>query len=107
MANFTEVTNIDSRRFVPPSSRYLDSKVLYYTENKLLTFNTYKKKQIPITDEDKYAVISPGVEYRPDLVSQQAYGTVDFWWKLLEANGMKDIWEFKAGENIRIPGSFF
>lgn len=107
MANFTEVTNIDPRRFIPPSSRYLESKVLYYTENKLLTFNTYKKTEIPANDRDKYAVITPGVEYRPDLVSQQAYGTVDFWWKILEANGMKDIWEFKSGKNIRIPGSFF
>lgn len=107
MANFIESTNIHARRFVTPSSRYLESDVVYYTENKLLTFKTYKTKTIPLSDQDKYAEISPGMEYRPDLVSQQAYGTVDFWWKILEANGMKDVWEFKTGKNIRIPKSFF
>ena len=107
MANFIEQTDINPQQFISTSSRYVDSKIVYYTERKLLTFSTYKKKEIPLSDQDKYAVISPGVEYRPDLVSQQAYGTVDFWWKILEANGMKDIWEFKSGENIRIPNSFF
>lgn len=107
MANFSEVTKIDPKRFVTPTSRYSGSKVLYYNENKLLTFETYKKTTIPTSTQDKYAVISPGLEYRPDLVSYRAYGTVDFWWKILEANGMKDIWEFKSGENIRIPGAIF
>ena len=107
MANYIEETNINPRQFVPPSSRYAESKVIYYTEKKLLTFNTYKKTKIPLSPTDKYAVITPGVEYRPDLVSQKAYGTVDFWWKILEANDMKDIWEFKSGLNIRIPGAMF
>ena len=107
MANFIEQTNINSQQFVSPTSRYADGKVVYYTENKLLTFSTYKKKEIPLSNQDKYAMVSPGVEYRPDLVSQQAYGTVDLWWKILEANGLKDVWEFKSGLNIRIPNSFF
>ncbi|RTK95766.1 MAG: hypothetical protein EKK64_05785 [Neisseriaceae bacterium] len=107
MANYYEETKIDPKQFVPPSSRYADSKVIYYTEKKLLSFNTYKKTPIPTSASDKYAVITPGVEYRPDLVSQKSYGTVDFWWKILEANNMKDVWEFKSGVNIRIPNSFF
>lgn len=107
MANYIEDTNINAKQFVPPSSRYSESKVIYYTEKKLLTFKTYKKTETPLSSKDKYAVITPGVEFRPDLVSQKAYGTVDFWWKILEANGMKDIWEFKSGLNIRIPDAIF
>jgi hypothetical protein len=38
-------------------------------------------------------------------MSNQAYGTPDFWWKILEVNGMKDIFEFKSGENIVIPNN--
>jgi hypothetical protein len=107
MANYIETTKINPKKFVTASSRYATSDVLYYTENKLLTFATYKKAAQPLSKQDKYAIITPGTEYRPDLVSQKAYGTVDFWWKILEANGMKDVWEFKAGTNIRIPNSFF
>lgn len=107
MANYIEFTKIDPKRFVPVSSRYADTPVIYYTENKLLTFTTYKKTQITTSQKDKFYVITPGTEYRPDLVSQTAYGTVDFWWKIMEANEIKDIFEFKAGLNIRIPDAVF
>lgn len=105
MANYIETTNINPRRFVPVSSRYSESPVIYYTENKILTFPTYKKTVIPRTSRDKYYVIPPGREYRPDLVSLSAYGTVDYWWKIMEANNIKDIFEFKSGLNIRLPDS--
>lgn len=105
MANYYELTTILSNSFVNFSSRYNGSDVVYYTENKLITFPIYKK-QPPITSQkDKFAVITPGTEYRPDLVSQQVYGFPDFWWKIMEANGIKDIFDFKAGKTIRIPGS--
>lgn len=107
MANYTESTKIKSSRFVPISSRYYNSSVVYYTENKLLTFKIYKKTIINPTQKDKYYVITPGTEYRPDLVSQTAYGTVDFWWKIMEANNLKDVYEFKSGLNIRIPNAIF
>lgn len=107
MANYFEPTRIDPKRFVPVTSRYSDTSVVYYTENKLLTFTIYKKNEIKLSQTDKYYVITPGTEYRPDLVSQTAYGTVDFWWKIMEANGIKDVFEFKAGLNIRIPDSIF
>jgi hypothetical protein len=105
MSNYYEKTNIQPSKFVGFSSRYADSGVVYYTENKLLTFKTYKKKNYIPSKSDKYAVITKGYEYRPDLMSNQAYGTPDFWWKILEVNGMKDIFEFKSGENIVIPNN--
>lgn len=107
MANYTEKSKINPKRFVPVSSRYAESTVLYYGENKLLTYNLYKKDKLKISSNDKYYVVTPGTEYRPDLVSQTAYGTTDFWWKIMEANNIKDIFDFKAGLNIRIPDNIF
>jgi hypothetical protein len=103
MANYIEIAPLDSRRFITASSRYVNNIIYYYSENKFLTFEVYKKKPIPNSDRDKYYVISSGTEYRPDLVSQKAYGTPDFWWKIMEANNIKDVFDFKAGLNIRIP----
>jgi hypothetical protein len=37
------------------------------------------------------------------LVSYDAYGFVDNWWRILEANQMKDVWDFKTGKTIIIP----
>lgn len=56
-------------------------------------------------DGDQFMEITPEIEYRPDLVSADVYGTPDFWCILMEANGMKDIMEFKKGRNIRLPGN--
>jgi hypothetical protein len=104
MANYIEKTNLDPSRFVPTSSRYIGIDVIYYTENKILTFKTYKKQTSSSPGiNDKYYVVTPGTEYRPDLVSYAAYGTVDFWWRIMEANNIKDVFDFKAGLNIYLP----
>ena len=92
-----------SRGYVTGSSRYTSSRLIYYGELNKMTFTIYKRTQPMLTDEDKYTVVPPGWEYRPDLASKFMYGTVDFWWKILEMNGMKDVWEFKSGANVRLP----
>lgn len=105
MANrITSVPNMEPKRgFVTASSRYADSTLIYWGELNKMTFTIYKRTQPKLSEDDKFSVIPPGWEYRPDLASKFMYGSVDFWWKILEMNGMKDIWEFKAGANIRLP----
>jgi len=105
MANYYETTNINPLKFVTVTSRYSESLVVYYKEEKFLTLNTYKKKSYTPTSGDKYMVVTKGYEYRPDLVSQRVYGFPDYWWKIMETNNIKDIYDFKAGINIRIPES--
>ena len=107
MANNITVTNFPASRFVSQTSRYISSPVLYYGPNNILTFATYHRPSYPTSTKDRYMVISATREYRPDLVSFEQYGTVSFWWKIMEANGMKDILEFAAGTNIRLPAVLF
>jgi hypothetical protein len=110
MANFIEDANIQPQRFVSALSRYLNSTVIYYHigNQKKITFTTYKKtSSTKSRDGDLYMVIPAGMAYRPDLVSQQVYGTTDFWWKIMEANNIKDIFEFETGVNLRLPGNIF
>lgn len=108
MANSIEYNdNIKAEEFVTKSSRYIDSRVIYYSDAKLLTFETYKKTSILFSPNDQVAVIPPGMQYRPDLVSKEKYGTVDFWWKIMEANKMKDIMEFTAGRTITLPENIY
>ena len=105
MANKIKETNINPDEFlVDKMSRYINSSVIYYGVNNLLTFTTYKREEIRTSPlQDRFAVISSGTEYRPDKVSSIAYGVPDLWWKIMEANGIYDIWDFKAGLNIRLP----
>lgn len=88
---------------VTPASRYKNQIVIYWGELNLLTFNTYLRvKYVPVGDE-KVMLITKGIEYRPDLVSQQVYGFPDNWWRIMEANNIFDILNFKAGITILIP----
>jgi len=107
MKRYIEYTDLDAKDFVLSTTRYANSQVVYYGDSKILTFETYKPEKIFESSSDSIAIISPGVAYRPDLVSYQSYGTSEFWWKIMEANNMKDILEFKAGTTIRIPSQFF
>lgn len=106
MSNYIENANLPPERFVTALSRYRNSTVVYYHVNntKKIAFTTYKKQVSTIAaDNDFYMVVPAGMEYRPDLVSQHIYGTTDLWWKIMEANNIKDIYEFKTGTNLRIP----
>lgn len=107
MANYMEPTEISARKFVNISSRYAESPIIYYTEIKKLTYPLYRKEKITPNQGDKFTLITKGYEYRPDLVSNEFYGVTDFWWKIMEANNIKDIYDFKSGLSIKIPGSFF
>jgi hypothetical protein len=107
MPNQISSTNFRASSYVSTLSRYINSTVVYYGKNNLITFKTYTKNKYPESPNDKFTVIPGGMEYRPDLVSQQAYGTVDFWWKIMEANSIMDIFDFKSGLTIRLPNSIF
>ena len=109
MANEIEyLTNINpvSAGLIPVSSRYASNKsqLIYYGTNKYLTFTTYVRTPYVPSSSDKHAVVPAGMEYRPDLISEQAYSTPDYWWRIMEANNMFDVMDLKTGTNIIIPG---
>jgi len=107
MANYIEyASNLVPDLYVVPTSRYVNSRVVYYGNQKKMTFDTYKKSQISDNQDDKYMLITAGYEYRPDLVSQKAYFTPDYWWRIMEANNIIDILDFKQGITVRIPINF-
>ena len=102
----TEINPVNSK-LVVAVSRYAQSKVVYYGDKNLITFKTYKKQVILSDTEDQFTVVPPGMDFRPDRMSSDAYGLPDFWWKILEANNLKDIYEFRAGLNIRLPAKVY
>ncbi len=88
-------------------SRYLNTDIIIYGEEKFATLPTYIRTPIAEDGAEKSMLITKGVEYRPDLVSFDIYGIPDVWWTILEFNGMRDVWDFKSGVTIRIPNDPF
>lgn len=101
--NFRKTHN-SAISFVEPTSRYVLQSVGHYTDEKILTFETYKRRNAP-RDGTEWVQITQAYEYRPDMLSYALWSVCDYWWLLMEYNGMKDILEFKAGRNIKIPGN--
>lgn len=105
MPNPVKSTNMEGRKYVSPTSRYVNSVVIRYGPEGKLTYPIYKKKKLNIAPTDQHYEITKEVEYRPDIVSYRFFGAPDYWWRIMEINGMKDILEFRAGRNIILPGS--
>jgi hypothetical protein len=104
MANSIEKYNIiDSRNFTVKSSRYINSQIYYYGNDKKITYETYKRRTYTYSDSDKFFEIKSGLNYRPDLVSQSFYGVPDYWWLIMEYNDIYDIADFTAGKIVRLP----
>jgi len=101
-----EKSNTPTKSLVSNTSRYLNSNVLLYGDNKVMTFETYKKQPIQENQDDRYAIVTAGEEFRPDRTSFRAYNTPDYWWRIMEANNIKDVFDYKSGLNIRLPTPF-
>lgn len=102
MPKSIQYTGREGRAYnAPPSSRYARTPVINYDGR--LTYPIYKKEKPSISSREPHYEITPDVAYRPDLVSYKFYGAPDFWWKIMEINGMKDILEFRPGRNIILP----
>lgn len=98
-----EIANIRPEQLVRGFSRYLESPVIYWGDQRRITFETYLRKPYKVTGKERVTRVTPGIEYRPDLLAFDIYGTPDAWWKILEVNGIYDIYEFKTGITIILP----
>ena len=78
------------------------TKVISYSGR--AAYPIYRKREFVLTSSDQHYEITKETEFRPDKLSHRVYGTPDYWWKIMEVNGMKDILEFRAGRNIILPG---
>jgi hypothetical protein len=107
--NSVQSTNIQSSQYVDGLSRYIKSNVIYYNTNteQYITFATYNKQSTPTSSSDVFTVLTKKYEYRPDLLANDVYQEPRLWWKILEANNIIDIFDFKAGLNVRVPALVF
>ncbi len=100
-----KATQLKNTDFVKNTSRYINSDLIYWGEKRVITFETYKRQPKTLSDSDKFLIVKAGEEYRPDLIAKRAYGIglLSFWWRIMEANSIFDVFDIKAGITLRIP----
>ena len=53
---------------------------------------------------DQFVTINQELLARPDLISYYAYENSQYWWIILEFNGIRDpLFDLKIGQVLRIP----
>jgi hypothetical protein len=57
-----------------------------------------KLKELPVKG---YLIITPDLEYRPDLLSYQLYEDTQYWWLLLYYNDLVSFEDLKSGLQIK------
>jgi hypothetical protein len=63
-------------------------------------------REIPAHTSDMYIQLDAKYEYRPDMLSNDVYGTPKYWWTFMVRNIdiIRDpIWDLKAGTLMYIP----
>ena len=100
-----EPANIRVQLLVRGLSRYKDSTPIYWGDQKRICFQTYLRQPYKVTGNEKVALVTPGLAYRPDLLSYEVYGFPDAWWRIMEVNGIHDVWDFKPGITVMLPDS--
>ncbi len=69
-------------------------------KNGKVVFQTSYYSNIPVRDNDIFVITQEGD--RLDNLSFQFYGSVEYWWYIAKANGLKSI-NVKPGIQLRIP----
>jgi hypothetical protein len=68
----------------------------------------YVHRSIPAHKNDTLFELKPRHQYRPDLLSQELYGSPVYWWVFVVCNTkiIRDpIWDFKTGTTIVVPSA--
>ena len=58
---------------------------------------------VPLTTEDYYIILDQNNQLRPDLISFQVNGIVDYGWAIMEVNGITSWLGLTEGVRLRIP----
>lgn len=83
-----------------------DSSQYLLTPVKNWYLDLWVPREVPKSDFDKIIIIPPAFDQRPDLLSQQEYGTPRLWWVFCVRNPdliIDPINDFVAGLEIYIP----
>ena len=86
-------------------SRYQQTPVIQNSTTGFSTLQIYRQQpdSYSIEDNSRMYEVGPASAFRPDRISAEAYGSVEYWWMILEANNISGIDELKPGLTLRVP----
>ena len=89
--------NLDYQGF----PKYLLGRFCEYLDDLYDIIPSYFLQKLRELPPKVYLTITPDIEYRPDLLSYQLYGDVQYWWLLLFYNDLISFEDLVAGLEIK------
>lgn len=86
--------------------KFKDTSPYLQTPIKNWYLDLWVPRSVPKSDFDKIVIIPPAFDQRPDLMSQQEYGTPRLWWVFAVRNPdllIDPINDFVSGLEIFVP----
>lgn len=93
---------IDPREF-QYLSRYSRTRRILDKNLGVAYHETYHRKNIPETNDDKFITVTNNNENRLDIIANEQYQYSLYWWVIAMANDIIDPFNVPAGTVLRIP----
>ena len=71
-----------------------------------VTFLEFIKKSqlyLPVSPDDQYYFVDASKQYRPDLISNEVYGSPIYYWVILSCNNLISPLQVRTNLTLRIP----
>lgn len=69
-----------------------------------IRYGLWEPPEIRLFGSETQFTVPPEMEHRPDLISRSFYGTVQFWWVIMDVNSiLLPIRDLVAGITVVIP----
>jgi hypothetical protein len=89
-----------------PIERYASNSPYSATLQTSWRIGRYVHRDIPPAEDDTLIVVESRFNHRPDLLSNELYGTPAYWWIFSVRNPeirLDPIWALKTGTIISVP----
>lgn len=93
-----------SKRSTSTLNRY-KNKITLTTISGITVYEFIRKSQLYLEprDDDQYYFVDASKRYRPDVISNEMYGTPILYWVILSCNNLSSPLDVKTNMTLRIP----
>ena len=98
------LSNVVSDRDVNTLNRYRNKiKLTSYSGYNVIEFIKKSQLYLPEDPSDQYYFVDASKQYRPDLISNEVYGSPIYYWVILSCNNLISPLQVAANLTLRLP----
>lgn len=98
------LSDISSDRSENTLSRYRNKiRLTSYSGYTFIEFIKKSQLYLDVSSEDQYYFVDASKQYRPDLISNEIYGSPIYYWVILSCNNLISPLQVRTNLTLRLP----